>query len=60
VVDRQCAREVGQEDDRRPQRRDEDRLAAGVVRGDDGGELLDARVDVLGGEVDVADARVGN
>ena len=43
VEDRDRAREVGDEDEARLQRRHEDRLAAGVVAGDLGAELPNAR-----------------
>jgi hypothetical protein len=59
MVDRQGTREVGEEDDARLQRPDEQRLAAGVVGGEFGPELVDPRCDLLGGEVDVADSVVG-
>jgi hypothetical protein len=59
VDDRQCAGQVGDEDDRRLQRRDEDRLAAFVVSCDLGAELLDPGGDLLTGEVGLADPRVG-
>jgi hypothetical protein len=59
VEDRQRAREVGQEDDTGLQRRDEQRLSAGVVLGDRCAELADANTDLLGGEVDLADPRIG-
>jgi hypothetical protein len=52
----QRAREVGEEDDRSLQRRDEQRVAAGVVGGDVGGEPADAVGDLVGREVDLADA----
>ncbi len=55
VDDRQRAREVGEEDQARLQRADEQRLAAGVVARDLGAELTDACRELLGGEVDVAE-----
>jgi hypothetical protein len=58
VDDRQRARQVGDEDERRLQRRDEDRLEAVVVGGNLGAELLDARLELLPREVDLADALV--
>jgi hypothetical protein len=58
VDDRQRARKVGDEDERRLQRGDEDRLEAVVVRGDLGAELIDARLELLPREVDLADALV--
>jgi hypothetical protein len=59
VDDRQHAREIGDKDDRRLQRGNEDRLAALVVGGDLGAELGDPRLDLLLREVDLADLRVG-
>jgi hypothetical protein len=59
VDDRHGAREIGDEDERRLQRGDEDRLEAVVVRGDLRAELLDARLDLLAREVDLADPRIG-
>ena len=56
--DRDRAGEVGDEDEARLQRRDENRLATGVVARDLGAELLDARIQLLGREEDVADAGV--
>jgi hypothetical protein len=58
VQDRQRAREVGQEDEARLERADEDRLAAGVVTGDLGPELRDAGRDLARGQIDLADSRV--
>ena len=54
VQDRQRPREVGEEDGTRLQRRDEHRLAAGVVGGDRGAELAHARGDLGGREVHLA------
>jgi hypothetical protein len=51
------AREVGQEDEARLQRGDQDRIAASVVARDLGAELGDAAADLFAGEVDLADAR---
>jgi hypothetical protein len=51
------AREVGEEDEARLQRRDEQRLAAVVVTGELAAELAYARRQLLAGEVDVAEAR---
>jgi hypothetical protein len=59
VHDRQRTREIGDEDDRRRQRGDKDRLEAVVVDGNLRAELLDPRLDLLTGEVDLADPRVG-
>jgi hypothetical protein len=58
VQERQRAREVGNEDEARLQRADEQRLAAGVVGGDLLAELRDARGDLLLGEIDLPDAGV--
>jgi hypothetical protein len=58
VDDRQRTRKVGDEDERRLQRGDEDRLEAVIVRGDLGAELLDAPLELLPREVDLADALV--
>jgi hypothetical protein len=58
VDDRQGARQVGDEDERRLQRGDEDRLEAVVVTGDLRSELLDPGLDLLPREVDLADALV--
>jgi hypothetical protein len=58
VDDRQRPREVGDEDQRGLQRGDEDRLEPVVVDRDLGAQLLDPLVDLVGGEVDVADALV--
>jgi hypothetical protein len=58
VVDRQRPREIGEEDDARLERGDEERLAPGVVGADLAAQLADARRDLLGTEVDVADAAV--
>jgi len=60
VGDRDRAREVGQEDDARLQQRDEQQVAAGVVAGDVGAELADARLQLLGCEKDLAYTRVGD
>ena len=48
-------REVGQEEDTRLQRGDEDRLAALVIAGDLRPELGNARSDLRGGQVDLAE-----
>jgi hypothetical protein len=55
VQDRDRAREVGEEDEARLQRRDEERFAALVVGGDLGAELGDPDCDLLGREVDLSD-----
>jgi hypothetical protein len=47
--------EVGQEEDARLQRRDEDRLAALVVARDLGTELENARPNLAGCEIDLAE-----
>ena len=59
VRDGDRAREVGQEDETRLQRRDEEWILALVVAGDVGAELSDACGDLGGGEVDLPDARIG-
>jgi hypothetical protein len=56
VRDGQRAGEVGQEDEARLERCDEERRLAFVVTGEVGAELADARVELLAPEVDVADA----
>jgi hypothetical protein len=58
VQDRDRARQVCEEDEARLQRGDQERLTALVVGGDLGAELGDAYGDLLGREVDLADARV--
>jgi hypothetical protein len=58
VLDRERARQVGEEDDARLQRADEDRLATRVVAADLGAELAYARAELSGRQVDLADARV--
>jgi len=52
---RQSAREVAQEDGARLQRRDEERLAAGISLRQVNPELGDAAADLLTGEVDLPD-----
>jgi hypothetical protein len=59
VHDRQRPREIGDEDDRRRQRGDEDRLEAVVVGSNLRAELLDPSLDLLPREVDLADPLVG-
>jgi hypothetical protein len=59
VDDRQRAREIREEDGGRLQRGDEDRLTAVVVGRDRRRELVDSSPDVLGGEVDLPDPRLG-
>jgi hypothetical protein len=56
VRDRQRAREIGEEDEARLQRRDEERRLAGVVEREVGTELPYACVELLASEVDIADA----
>ncbi len=52
------AREVGEEDEARLERADEERLAARVVAVDLGPELADARGEVARGEIDLAYAGI--
>jgi hypothetical protein len=52
--DRDCAREVGQEDEARLQQRDEQQVAAGVFARDLCAELADAGLELLGREEDLA------
>jgi hypothetical protein len=59
VVDRQRAREVGEEDEARLERRDQQRLAVGVVARDLPAELADARLQLLAIEVDVPEPSGG-
>jgi hypothetical protein len=59
VQEGQRAREVGEEDDTRLQRADEQRFLPLVVGRDLGAELGDSRADLACGEVDVADAGLG-
>jgi hypothetical protein len=58
VRERKSARQIGEEDDARLQRPDEQRLAAGVVARDLGAELCDPRRELVAREVDLADPRV--
>jgi hypothetical protein len=58
VHDRDRTREIGEEDEARLQRSDEDRLEAGVVAADLGAELPNAGSELLGGEVDLSDPRI--
>ena len=53
--DRNRAREVGEEEDARLQRGDEDGLAPRVVAGDLRAELGDARLDLLRREIDLTE-----
>jgi hypothetical protein len=59
VRDCNGARQVGDEDRARLQRRDQDRILALVVAGDRRAELADACGDFRGGEVDLTDPGVG-
>jgi hypothetical protein len=59
VVDRERAREVGQEDERALEDGDDDEVAAGVILPDLGPELGDPRLNLACGEVDVADRGIG-
>jgi hypothetical protein len=56
VGDAQGPGEVGDEDEARLQRRDQQRLPAVVVARDLAPELADARLELLPGEVDLAEA----
>jgi hypothetical protein len=56
VRNRNRPREVGDEEQRPVQRRDEDRLGARVVAADLGAELRHSRLDLLGREIRGADA----
>src|SRR6266550_2054249 len=58
VERRDRSREVGEEEQGAFERRDEQEVEAGVVGGDLGAHLADARLDLLGGEVGLADAKV--
>ncbi len=53
--DRQRPREVGEEDDARLQRRDEQRLAADVGRSKVDAELRDAASDLVARQIDLPD-----
>jgi len=59
VDDRHRPREVGEEDEARLQARNEERFSARVVLGDLRAELADAVADLVGGEIDLADSRIG-
>jgi hypothetical protein len=54
----QRPREVGEEDEARLERADEQRLAADVVARDLARELVDARAQLVAGEIDLADPRI--
>jgi hypothetical protein len=58
VEDRQRERQIGEEDDARLERRDEQRLAMLVVVRDLTTELVDARSDLVGAEVDLTNPGV--
>jgi hypothetical protein len=58
VRDRDRAREVGEEDEARLERPDEQRLTAVEVAGNLRAELRDTRGQLAGRKVDLADARV--
>jgi len=55
VRDRQRPREVGEEDDARLQRRNEQRLAADVGRSKVDAELRDAASDLVARQIDLPD-----
>ena len=55
VRDRQRSREIGEEDGARLERRDQQRLAAGVGLGQLGAQLADAAADLVTGQVDLPD-----
>jgi hypothetical protein len=59
VEDRDRPRQVGDEDEARLQRRDEQRLAVAIVGRDLGAELGDAAGDLLRAEVDLPDTLGG-
>ncbi len=59
VHDGQRPREIRQEHEARLERGHQHGLAPHVVDGDLRGQLLDARMNLLCGEVDVADPRIG-
>jgi hypothetical protein len=58
VMDRDRAREVGEEDEARFQQRDQEQVAALVVPRDLGAELADARLQLVRRQEDVADPAV--
>jgi len=51
-------REIGHEEQGALERRDEQWVEAGIIGRDLGAQLADARLDLLGGEVRLADAQV--
>ena len=55
VRDRQGAREIGEKDGAGLERRDEQRLAAGIRLGQLGAELVDAAADLVAGQIDLPD-----
>jgi hypothetical protein len=57
VYERDRTRQVGDEKQRTFERRDEQQIETGVVGGDLGTQFADARLDLLGGEVGLADAQ---
>jgi hypothetical protein len=59
VMNRDRAREIGDEEQTRLEGADEERLRAAVVGSDLPAEIRDAGPDLIGGQVDVADALVG-
>jgi hypothetical protein len=58
VVDRHGPRQVGDEDERALQDRDEDEILACVVLGDLRAELLDPRADLALREIDLPEPRL--
>jgi hypothetical protein len=58
VEDRGRPRKIGEEDETRLQRRDKQRLEPVVVGGNLRTELLDAALDLVAAEVDLADTSV--
>jgi hypothetical protein len=59
VVDRQGPGQVGQEDEGPLENGDEDEVASRVVPRDRGAELLDAGTDLVLGQIDLTEPRVG-
>jgi hypothetical protein len=51
-------RQVGDEEERPLERRDEQEVEPGVIRSDLGTQFADAPLDLLGGEIRLADAQV--
>jgi hypothetical protein len=58
VQQRDRPREVGSEEERALERRDENEIEAAVIGGDLSAELGDTPLDLLGGEVCLADAQI--